>query len=204
MNNHDTFEAAMDDFRISGGAMNFIGQSVESGLWQVGTVEEIEEATGTPWRECVEYALRMHLRSVRMATPGAEFDKDEIEEAVEYLCTGVLPASTTDTRDIAWGLGVDQNEAWGRWLDVEWTPAMIALANIYRDGPSSDYPDHLVDRWFASWMREHAATLPQDQNHARCSLCGGPSGIEGCGADWYLCARCEGTPEAEAAGYVHR
>jgi hypothetical protein len=38
---------------------------------------------------------------------------------------------------------------------------------------------------------------------AACSLCGEPSGIEPCGAAWYLCMKCEDTPEAKKAGYVH-
>lgn len=43
--------------------------------------------------------------------------------------------------------------------------------------------------WLAQW--------------AKCSLCGSlTSEHAGC-ADWYLCGRCEGTPEAEAAGYTH-
>lgn len=38
---------------------------------------------------------------------------------------------------------------------------------------------------------------------APCSLCGRPSGETACGADWYLCRDCEGTPAAVAAGYAH-
>lgn len=41
---------------------------------------------------------------------------------------------------------------------------------------------------------------------ATCSLCGGDTEIEiddGSQAEWYLCTGCEGTPEAERAGYSH-
>ena len=44
------------------------------------------------------------------------------------------------------------------------------------------------------------------QTTAMCSLCGRDTGIEvgeGPRAEWYLCADCEGTPEAEEAGYSH-
>ena len=41
------------------------------------------------------------------------------------------------------------------------------------------------------------AADPGDE--ARCSLCGELAG----GAAWYLCATCEGTPEAIGAGYTH-
>lgn len=38
---------------------------------------------------------------------------------------------------------------------------------------------------------------------APCSLCGEPSGMPDCGPSWYLCSKCVGTPEAEAAGFTH-
>lgn len=46
------------------------------------------------------------------------------------------------------------------------------------------------------WFAQESYSVP-------CSLCGAPSGFEDNGADWYLCAQCEGTPEAEAAGFHH-
>ncbi len=45
----------------------------------------------------------------------------------------------------------------------------------------------------------------QMPEHHKCSLCGAPTEFKvgSTVADWYLCERCAGTPEADAAGYTH-
>ena len=44
----------------------------------------------------------------------------------------------------------------------------------------------------------------QEEPGRACSLCGRPAGVgDGSGAAWVLCADCEGTDAARAAGFTH-
>ena len=48
-----------------------------------------------------------------------------------------------------------------------------------------------------------APVVKQEPGRA-CSLCGRPAGVgDGSGAAWVLCADCEGTDAARAAGFTH-
>lgn len=51
----------------------------------------------------------------------------------------------------------------------------------------------------AKWLAEQAP------DREPCSICGAPTefALGTTQADWCLCGACEGSPEAEAAGYVH-
>ena len=57
------------------------------------------------------------------------------------------------------------------------------------------------------WVNRDGVTVdgkPAPRDMRACSLCGRPAGVgDGSGAAWVLCADCEGTDAARAAGFTH-
>ena len=77
--------------------------------------------------------------------------------------------------------------------------------DFYRRRPYNGHQEQRVRPLLAELMEEWDDHM-QAAHSQPCSVCGEPSG-EGCGdtlAHWYLCPGCEGSPEAEVRGYVHR
>ena len=60
MKNYEDFNEALKELYESGGAMNYCMPVLhgEVPLWQVGTVEEIQEATGIDAEQCTKRALK--------------------------------------------------------------------------------------------------------------------------------------------------
>lgn len=153
MKNFDSFEAALAEFEESGGAMNFCDAHLpgEQKIWQVGTLEEIDEATNddvTP-RYATEHALREGGKpeaEIAILLEDWDDDKEEPEPMHIVIC------SNPEVVQNALFSNVQPSElaraAAESWIDA----AIDGVKNWLWTGPhKSEKTDYTVSHLFHDW-----------------------------------------------------
>lgn len=156
MKNFDDFEAALAEFAESGGAMNFCDTHLpgERKIWQVGTPEEVNEATNddvTP-RYATEKALReggvSESQIADLLEGWIDDDDDEEEPEPMHLIVCANPEvvhSALFSEVQPYALARQAAEAW---IDA----AIDGAKNWLLTGPHQyEKTDYTVSRLFRDW-----------------------------------------------------